>query len=525
MRKKILALLLGSLTVVVVSTVTVLALMQQAATLRSFGEQQNTLVEFTVDNVELGLATGRMRAVKDTLHRLPDYSIFYGATLFDEDITPILAMPLGFKLPTEIVDEVLKARKVTQGEVSYEAGILKDEDGEVIGHLIIGFTFAGVKAEARGALLYTLLVGLLILVPVVALVSWQIAKMIRPLGSVVTAINGITSGDLDQQIDHRSRDEIGILAQAFRELVGYIKEIAGAASAISEGDLMVKVVARSERDVLANSFNRMVQNLTRTVAAVRRMTQTVTAESSKIRQEIDDLARRTTTQVTALNETSASMDKMTYAVKQSAESAKAASDLAIVARDTAVKGGTVTRQAVESMDSVNKSSKRILEITTLINGIADQTELLSLNAAIEAARAGEQGRGFAVVADEVAKLAKRVIRAAQEIQALVNDSARKVRDGTTLVMESGQSLEEIVESSKRVGDIMPAISAAAQEQAKDIDQVHKALMEMDQTTQENANLVAQTTATAQSMEAQASELMELVKFFKTGLQQPLTPGR
>jgi methyl-accepting chemotaxis protein len=208
------------------------------------------------------------------------------------------------------------------------------------------------------------------------------------------------------------------------------------------------------------------------------------------------------------------MEEMTSTIKQNADNAKQANQLAVAAREVAEKGGAVTDKAVEAMDEINKSSKKIADIINVIDEIAFQTNLLALNAAVEAARAGEQGRGFAVVASEVRNLAQRSATAAKEIKVLINESVQKVGDGSELVNRSGQTLAEIVHSVKRVTDIISEISAASQEQAAGIDQVNKAVMQMDQGTQQNAALVEQATSASQSMKQEAAGLMKQVAFFK-----------
>jgi methyl-accepting chemotaxis protein len=208
------------------------------------------------------------------------------------------------------------------------------------------------------------------------------------------------------------------------------------------------------------------------------------------------------------------MEEMTSTVKQNADNAKQANQLASAARETADKGGAVTKRAVDAMAEINKSSKKIADIITVIDEIAFQTNLLALNAAVEAARAGEHGRGFAVVAAEVRNLAQRSATAAKEIKGLINESIQRVTDGSELVDQSGKTLEEIVHSVKRVSDIIAEITAASQEQASGIDQVNKAIMAMDETTQQNAALVEETTSASQSMKEQAKELMRQVDVFK-----------
>jgi methyl-accepting chemotaxis protein-1 (serine sensor receptor) len=212
------------------------------------------------------------------------------------------------------------------------------------------------------------------------------------------------------------------------------------------------------------------------------------------------------------------MEEMTSTVKQNADNARQANQLAAGARDQAETGGMVVTQAVNAMNAINASSKKIADIIGVIDEIAFQTNLLALNAAVEAARAGEQGRGFAVVASEVRNLAQRSAAAAKEIKGLINDSVEKVRTGSELVDDSGKVLTQIVESVKKVTDIVAEIAAASQEQAAGIDQVNKAVMQMDEVTQQNAALVEQAAAASKSMEEQAHKMVELMSFFKTGGQ-------
>jgi methyl-accepting chemotaxis protein len=208
------------------------------------------------------------------------------------------------------------------------------------------------------------------------------------------------------------------------------------------------------------------------------------------------------------------MEELTSTVKQNAENAKQANQLAMGASDVAVRGGTVVKQVVETMSSISDSSKKIVDIISVIDGIAFQTNILALNAAVEAARAGEQGRGFAVVATEVRNLAQRSAAAAKEIKTLIEDSVGKVDAGTKLVDQAGKTMEEIVTSVKRVTDIMSEITAASQEQSSGIEQVNQAITQMDEVTQQNAALVEQAAAAAESLEEQARNLAEAVATFK-----------
>jgi len=297
-----------------------------------------------------------------------------------------------------------------------------------------------------------------------------------------------------------------------------VQEAQTVLTALAANDLTITMDGNyeGEFDQMKSSLNSALSNLSHTVSMVREAVEAVTNGAEEITKGNEDLSQRTSEQASALEQTSASMEEMTSTVKQNADNAKQANQLAIAARDTADKGGSVTKKAVEAMGEINKSSKKIADIITVIDEIAFQTNLLALNAAVEAARAGEHGRGFAVVAAEVRNLAQRSATAAKEIKGLINESIQRVTDGSELVNQSGKTLEEIVNSVKRVTDIIAEITAASQEQASGIDQVNKAIMQMDETTQQNAALVEETTSASQSMKEQTKELMRQVSAFNTG---------
>jgi methyl-accepting chemotaxis protein len=263
-----------------------------------------------------------------------------------------------------------------------------------------------------------------------------------------------------------------------------------------------------------HSINTVVRNLVETIATVKEVVESVTSGSEEITRSNEDLSQRTSEQASSVEETSASMEEMTSTVKQNADNAKQASQLAVAACDKADAGGAVTQKAVVAMEEINRSSKKIADIISVIDGIAFQTNLLALNAAVEAARAGEHGRGFAVVASEVRNLAQRSATAAKEIKGLINESIQRVRDGSELVNQSGQTLQEIVASVKHVSQIIEEISVASQEQASGIDQVNKAIMIVDETTQQNAALVEEITSASMSMKSQSEELLRRMALFK-----------
>jgi len=310
------------------------------------------------------------------------------------------------------------------------------------------------------------------------------------------------------------------------ELEACIAEAQKSLGALAQGDLTQQMEGayQGELEKIKESINAALTNLTHTITTVRDTVEGVTAGSEQITKGSEDLSQRTSEQASALEETSASMEEMTSTVSQNADNAKQANQLAIAARNIADKGGSVTVRAVEAMGEINKSSKKIADIITVIDEIAFQTNLLALNAAVEAARAGEHGRGFAVVASEVRNLAQRAATAAKEIKDLINESIQRVTDGSELVSQSGKTLEEIVGSVKRVTDIIAEITAASQEQASGIDQVNRAILQMDDATQQNAALVEETTSAAQSMKEQAVELLRQVETFKVSVTEGHTTG-
>ncbi|HEY0335638.1 MAG TPA: methyl-accepting chemotaxis protein [Stenotrophomonas sp.] len=295
--------------------------------------------------------------------------------------------------------------------------------------------------------------------------------------------------------------------------------------AIADGDLTARmdgqfhgVFARMRDDA-----NATVAQLTDIVGRIQGASASINQSASEIANGNNDLSRRTEQQAANLEETAASMEELTSTVKQNAEHARQANQLAIGAAGVASQGGVVVGQVVTTMGDIERSSKKIAEIISVIDGIAFQTNILALNAAVEAARAGEQGRGFAVVASEVRHLAQRSANAAKEIKGLIDESVGKVADGSALVHQAGETMGEIVASVQRVTDIMAEISAASQEQSAGIEQVNQTVTQMDETTQQNAALVEEATAAARSMEEQAAELREAVSQFQ--LTNTSTPSR
>jgi methyl-accepting chemotaxis protein len=312
-----------------------------------------------------------------------------------------------------------------------------------------------------------------------------------------------------------------ITRSLLRQLGGEPGYAADIASRIADGELDVAVALRDgDRHSLLFAMDTMRAKLAGLVGHVREATHHIAHASSEIATGNADLSARTEVQAGSLEETASTMEELTSTVKQNAEHAHTANELARTASTVAARGGEVVAQVVSTMGSINDSSKKIVDIISVIDGIAFQTNILALNAAVEAARAGEQGRGFAVVAGEVRSLAQRSAAAAKEIKLLIDDSVGKVDTGAKLVDQAGMTMSEVVDSIGKVADIMADISAATSEQTHGIEQANRAIMDMDGVTQQNAALVEEAAAAAQAMQQQAAELARLVSVFKVGAVAP-----
>lgn len=306
--------------------------------------------------------------------------------------------------------------------------------------------------------------------------AWVVSRSItRPLHAAVDVARRVASGDLSADVTVTSKDETGQLMQALKEM----------------NDGLVHIVSQ-----------------------VRSGTETMNTASIEIASGNLDLSSRTEQQASTLQETASSMEELTATVRQNADNAQQANQLAVSASEVASKGGAVVAQVVDTMGSISGSAKKIEQIISVIDGIAFQTNILALNAAVEAARAGEQGRGFAVVASEVRNLAQRSAAAAKEIKVLITDSVGKVEVGTKLVDQAGATMEEILDSVRRVSDIVGEISAASREQSAGIEQINLAITQMDEAVQQNAALVEQAAAASDAMQNQAAALAHVVSVFR-----------
>ena len=349
---------------------------------------------------------------------------------------------------------------------------------------------SAVRAEqaAQASLRMQTALSVLLVLLVVAC-GWLLrSSIVKPLETAIGVARRVAKGDLTGEIEVTSKDEAGQLLEALREM--------------------------------NHSLRDLVHNVVHGVGNIARATDEIAAGNL-------ELSSRTEQQASSLEETASSMEELTSTVKQTSDNARQANQLAGSASEVAARGGAVVRQVVDTMSLIDSSSKKIVDIIGVIDGIAFQTNILALNAAVEAARAGEQGRGFAVVAGEVRNLAQRSAAAAKEIKALIDASVSNVETGGVLVAQAGSTMEEIVDSIRRVADIMGEISAATREQTLGIEQINEAVSQMDQTTQQNASLVEEAAAASETLQHQADDLADAMRIFKLKDMpaQPAAPAR
>ncbi len=340
------------------------------------------------------------------------------------------------------------------------------------------------------------------------------------LNDVMRMTSALAAGDLTEKISNdypgafgQLKDDANRTAEQLNEII--VNEVGRVLEALSRGDLTEKIGNDypGAFGQLKEDANSTVDKLMEIIAQVKYSTDMITTAAQEIAEGNNDLSQRTEEQASSLEETASSMEELTATVKQNAENARQANHLSMEASDIAVKGGKAVGDVVRTMALISTSSGKIMDIISVIEGIAFQTNILALNAAVEAARAGEQGRGFAVVAGEVRSLAQRSAAAAKEIKTLINDSVDKVHTGSKQVDQAGMTMNEIVTAVKRVTDIMSEISAATNEQSAGIEQVNHAIIQMDTVTQQNAALVEEAAAAADSMQSQAAALAVAMSTF------------
>lgn len=334
-------------------------------------------------------------------------------------------------------------------------------------------------------------------------------------------VEAAAKGDFTERASTDEKDGFMLnVAEGLNSVIGItesgLKDIARVLNAFAKGDLTEHIDNEYEGTYkeLADYCNTTTDNLSGMIGEIRRAAEVINSASSEIAEGNADLSNRTEEQASSLEETASSMEELTGTVRLNSENASQANSLASEASTVAVEGGSIIEKVVATMSSINESARKIEDIIGVIDGIAFQTNILALNAAVEAARAGEQGRGFAVVASEVRTLAQRSANAAKDIKELISDSVNKIESGNSLVNQSGETMDKVVTSIKRVNDIMSEIAAASAEQASGIDEIGKAITQMDEVTQQNAALVEEAAAAAESLQTQAGHLSERVATFK-----------
>ena len=392
---------------------------------------------------------------------------------------------------------------------------ITDQAGRVIGVLYVGMNVDGVHQLGLGAKLS--LMAFFATNAVFTFFSW----------GLINAVTQLDSQRLDEMFAIRNRYlGLGFVAASLLAMSVYfvirrtvtcsLEKAMLSAQKLAQGDLttQIHVDRRDEIGQLMHAINGISQGIANVVGNVRKSTDQITAASREIASGNADLSARTESQANSLEETASSMEELTSTVKENSDRAHQANRLVVSASSVAMKGGQAVSEVINTMNDIKNSSRKVVDIIGVIDGIAFQTNILALNAAVEAARAGEQGRGFAVVAAEVRTLAQRSASAAKEIKLLIGDSVQRVDTGSRLVDEAGATMSEIVASVKQVADIMSEIAIASQEQGSGIEQVNIAITEMDSLTQQNAAMVEEAASAAESLHRQAEKLLEAVSIFK-----------
>ncbi len=492
MLKKIFLLLLVSLTIAVGAVVAVVTTNQRDETFRSFAEQQVPLTQFSSHNIELALESGRLESIKKTLHQLEAQSIFLGATVYDEDMMSLIRVPKTFEISPEIEKTLMEAGESDQGEISYKKAVLKDEDEEVLGYLILAFTHVPAELMIQKGLEEAVKASALIFVVIMTLALLFVRKMVKPLSSAVSVLEAVAEGDLSQRLNIKSRDEAGRISIALNKAVEEMRlslekistsakrekreadalqkkvdSILKVVDAASKGDLTqeIEVNGRDAIALLGQGLSNFFSNLKNNIRSIGAQSQTlngssetltgvsrtmgVNAEQSSERAIVaSDTAEKINKSV---QEVTMSFEEMRDSIKEIAENSSRASSVATSAATMAEE----TNSIISKLDHNNNEIKHVVKVIT---GLADQTNLLALNATIEAARAGDAGKGFAVVANEVKQLSQETTRAAEEI---ANKIGTIQGDTEKAVEVIGKISTVIIE----VNDLQMMIAAAVEEQS------------------------------------------------------------
>jgi len=382
---------------------------------------------------------------------------------------------------------------------------------------VLGKRISGLSAEMYGNLTVVLVSTLIALI----FAYFLYRSVTGPISQAVRVFGRIQQGDLNSDIEVNSTDETGQLLQALLDMqnhLGAIDEISRMLDAMGSGDMKMRITTRynGKFEELKDNANRLAETFVGVVGNIQETSSAVKVAANEISEGNKNLSTRTENQAASLEHTASSMEEITSTIKQNTENARQADQLSAVARETAEEGGKVVSRAIAAMSTINESSSKIADIISVIDEIAFQTNLLALNASVEAARAGEQGRGFAVVAGEVRNLAGRSATAAKEIKELIEDSVGKVEEGSELVNHSGETLKEIVESVTKVSNIVSEITAASEEQSLGIEEMNRAITQIDEVTQQNTALVEEVAAASEATGDQAADLERQMMFFDIG---------
>ena len=419
---------------------------------------------------------------------------------------------------------------------------MKNSDNEILGYVDIDFTKAFLIEQASETSRAALFITIFLILMVIGLGLFTGHTMTKPVMRLTAIAEKVSQGDIDCEIDIKSNDEIGILANSFRNLVDYMKELSGVAEQIASNNLTVHVVPRSEKDLLGNSFKTMVGNLSNIVRQIKDNANQLASAAFEISSSSEQMSKGAQNQTQQMLEVSTAVERMTANVLESFENTGEATEASKSASETATAGGQlvtdtvigmqkisdVVRASADSIGKLSKSADQIGEIISVIVDIADQTNLLALNAAIEAARAGEQGRGFAVVADEVRKLAERTGNATGEITNMIKgiqvqteeavnsmeSGINEVNKGREMADKAGNSLNEIVNMSHRVMEMIQEMAAASEEQSHSAELISKNVEHISSITKETATGAQQSASAAEELSQQAENMQQMVALFK-----------